>query len=317
VPDGYIALPSANYQGYALLRSILKSGSEADVQAAVAYGRRIKLYPLSQTAHPPETVFLDAKDAVYDATIPYDLRFFQSLDRFVQQEPWLTRDKAMIDPLKSLGIEKGKPFNPDETTRDILNMAAREAQSWLDLKYETMFPPYYEGRRWVFPISPEVIGGLQSQFADPDSYPVEGRGVTYTMAFFSTKRSGVGQFYLMTIKDKAGQPFDGSHSYRLAVPANVPVNQYWSATVYDRATHALIRDMPRAGRSSQSPGLQTKVDGSVDIYFGPKPPAGQESNWVPTSASGEFEVLFRFYGPEKPLFDKAWMLSDIERIAAQ
>ena len=110
MPDGYIALPSANYQGYALLRSILKSGSEVDVQA-VAYGRRIKLY-LSQTAHPPETVFLDAKDAVYDATIPYDLRFFQSLDRFVQQEPWLTRDKAMIDPLKSLGIEKGKPFNP-------------------------------------------------------------------------------------------------------------------------------------------------------------------------------------------------------------
>ena len=105
VPDGYIALPSANYQGYALLRSILKSGSEADVQAAVAYGRRIKLY-LIQTAHPPETVFLDAKDAVYDATIPYDLRFFQSLDRFVQQEPWLTRDKAMIDPLKSLGIER-------------------------------------------------------------------------------------------------------------------------------------------------------------------------------------------------------------------
>src|SRR6476660_10121667 len=65
VPDGYIALPSANYQGYALLRSILKSGSEADVKAAVAYGKRIKLYPFSQTANPPETVFIDAKNAVY------------------------------------------------------------------------------------------------------------------------------------------------------------------------------------------------------------------------------------------------------------
>ena len=68
------------------------------------------------------------------------------------------------------------------------------------------------------------------------------------------------------------------------VPANAPVNQYWSATVYDRATHALIRDMPRSGRSSQSPGLQTNADGSVDIYFGPQAPAGKESNWVPTSA---------------------------------
>jgi hypothetical protein len=74
VPDGYIGLPSANYQGYALLRSILKGGSETDVEAAVAYGKRIKLYPLSQAANPPETVFIDAKGVVYDSTIPYDLR---------------------------------------------------------------------------------------------------------------------------------------------------------------------------------------------------------------------------------------------------
>ena len=202
VPDGYLVLPSGNYLGYALLRSILKSGSDADVKTAVAYGKRIKLYALDQAANPPETVFVDALGAVYDSTIPYDVRFFQSLDRFVQQEPWLLRDKAMIDQLKTIGIEKGKPFNPDEATKGILNAAAREAHAWLDLKYETMFAPYYEGRRWVFPISPEVIGGLQTQFANPDSYPVEGRGVTYTMAFFSTKHSGIGQYYLMTLKDK-------------------------------------------------------------------------------------------------------------------
>jgi len=317
VPDGYITLPSANYQGYALLRSILKSGSDTDVKAAVAYGKRIKLYPLSQAANPPATVFVDALGSVYDSTIPYDLRFFQSLDRFVQQEPWLTRDKAMIDQLKSIGIEKGKPFVPDETTQRLLNAAAAQAHAWLDLKYETMYAPYYEGRRWVFPISPEAIQGLQTQFANPDSYPVDGRGVTYTMAFFSTKHSGIGQYYLMTIKDKDGQSFAGANTYRLTVPANVPVKQYWAATVYDRATHALVRDTTRSGRSSQSPGLQTTANGSVDIYFGPTAPAGKESNWVPTKPDGQFEVLFRFYGPEKPVFDKTWQLPDIERIAVQ
>jgi hypothetical protein len=317
VPDGYITLPSANYQGYALLRSILKSGSDTDVKAAVAYGKRIKLYPLSQAANPPATVFVDALGSVYDSTIPYDLRFFQSLDRFVQQEPWLTRDKAMIDQLKSIGIEKGKPFVPDEPTQRLLNAAAAQAHAWLDLKYETMYAPYYEGRRWVFPISPEAIQGLQTQFANPDSYPVDGRGVTYTMAFFSTKHSGIGQYYLMTIKDKDGQSFAGANTYRLTVPANVPVKQYWSATVYDRATHALVRDTTRSGRSSQSPGLQTTANGSVDIYFGPTAPAGKESNWVPTKPDGQFEVLFRFYGPEKPVFDKTWQLPDIERIAVQ
>ena len=54
-----------------------------------------------------------------------------------------------------------------------------------------------------------------------------------------------------------------------------------------------------------------------EIYFAPKTPAGKESNWVPTSANGQFEVLYRFYGPEKPLFDKTWKLPDVERIAAQ
>jgi hypothetical protein len=315
-PDGAIMLPSGNYLGYALLRSILKSGSDADVRTAVAYGKRIRLYLLSQAANPPETVFIDAIGKLYDSTIPYDVSFFQSLDRFVQQEPWLTRDKAMIDPLKTIGIEKGKPFNPDEGTKGILNAAAREAHAWLDLKYQTMFQPYYQGRRWVFPIAPDVIKGLQSQFTDPDNYPVEGRGVTYTMAFFSTKHSGIGQFYLMTLKDRDGQSLAGTSTYRLTVPAKAPVRQYWSATAYDRETHALIRDMPRAGRSSQSPGLQANADGSVDIWFGPKAPTGKDNNWVPTSANGQFEVLFRFYGPEQPVFDKSWALPDIERVAA-
>ena len=61
-----------------------------------------------------------------------------------------------------------------------------------------------------------------------------------------------------------------------------------------------------------SPDLRKNADGSVDIYFGPKAPAGKESNWVPTSAGGQFEVLFRLYGPEKPFFDKTWRLPDIE-----
>ena len=148
IPDGYVALPSMNYQGYALLRSILKSGSDADVATAAAYARRIKLYPLSQAANPPATTFVDAIDVVYDSTIPYDLRFFQSLDRVVQVEPWLARDKVMIEILKSIGIEKGKPFNPDAKTQDILTSAAREAHALLEGRYEGVFTPYYDVSRW-------------------------------------------------------------------------------------------------------------------------------------------------------------------------
>ena len=318
VPDGYIALPSETYEGFALLRSILNSSSEADVAKAVAYGKRVKLYPLAQAADPPPTTFVDAVDVVFDSTIPYDLRFFQALDRVVQNEPWLERDKAMIDQLKSIGIEKGKPFNPDRKMQEILNEAANEAHAWLDARYETAFAPsYYEDSQWAVPISHEVAEGQATFFAKPDVYPVDARGLAYSFGFVGIKHLGAGQFYLMTIKDKQGQVFDGGGTYRLTVPANAPVKQYWSATVYDRATHALIRNLAWSSRSSQTPGLQKNADGSVDIYFGPDAPVKKESNWVPTSAGGKFEVLFRLYGPEKPLFDKSWQLPDIEKVSAQ
>jgi hypothetical protein len=313
-PVGHIVLPSGTHQGYALLRSILKSGSEADIASASAYGRRIKLYPLAQAAKPQETMFRDAIGVVYDATIPYDWHFFQALDRFVQREAWLTRDKAMIDTLKSIGIEKGKPFNPDDQTKLIFNDAAAEAHLVLEMKYERLFEPYFDISRWALPVLPDYLKAAPTGYLDPDVYPVDARGLLFSFAFFTAKHLGEGQFYLMTIKDKDGQAFHGGDNYRLIVPANAPVKQYWSATAYDRATHALIRGLPRSSRSSQNQGLVKNPDGSVEIYFGSKAPLGKESNWVPTSASGMFEVLFRFYGPQKPLFHKTWKLPDIEKV---
>ncbi|MGB0055585.1 MAG: DUF1254 domain-containing protein [Methyloceanibacter sp.] len=191
VPDGYIALPSANYQGYALLRSILRSGSDADVAKAVDYAKRIRLYPLSQGANPPATTFVDAIDVVYDSTIPYDLRFFQSLDRVVQMEPWLARDKLMIDMLKSIGIEKGKPFTPDAKTQDMLNSAAREAHALLESRYEGIFTPaYFDISRWAVPALPDYLKASQDGFSDPNAYPFDSRGLVFTFAFFTPKHLG-------------------------------------------------------------------------------------------------------------------------------
>jgi hypothetical protein len=313
-PSGYYALRSDTHRGYALLRSNLLSHSDADVAKSVAYGRRAKIYPLSQAAHPPETTFTDANDILYDATIPYDLRFFKSLDRVVQSENWIQRDRAMIDQLRSIGIEKGMPFHPDAKTKEILERAALEAKAWLEQQYEKGFPPFWPGSRWGLPAWPEVVQGQATNYANEDSYPVDLRGLSYSYAYVSIKHLGAAQYYLMAIKDSNGWAFEGSRTYRLRVPANPPTKQYWSATAYDRATHALIRGMRRGSRSSQIPDLQRNDDGSVDLFFAPRPPAGRDSNWVPTSASGQFEVMFRLYGPEKSFFEKKWMLPDIEEV---
>ena len=316
VPPGYIAMASDTYQAYALVRSVLASGTAEDVAKAVKYARRLRLYPLSQAANPPETVFVDASGVLFDSTIPYDVRFFESLNRIVQAEPWLERDRAMIDSLKTIGIERGKPFKPDAKTKRILSAAILEAKALLE-DVTGKFDPFYSGSRWCFPVGEEMHQSVKSFFRSPDSYPVDARACLYTFAFFSAKHAGEAQFYLLVDRDKSGRPLEGGASYRLRVPAKVPVTQYWSMTVYDRATHAFIRKAKCVGRSSQTPELQWNADGSVDLFFGPKAPA-KRSNWIPTDPKGRFEVLARFYGPQKALFDKkTWKLPDIERIKSK
>ena len=238
VPDGYIAMPSETYQSYALLRSNVKSKSDADIAAAVAYGKRVKLYPLSQAKNPPATTFVDAIDVVYDANIPYDLRFFESLNRMIQSEPWLRRDMGMIDQLKSIGIEKGKRFNPDAKLQQTLNAGIAEAHAWMDNQYEEFYTTTaeYPDRQWALPASKDLIKATESYFADTNLYPTDSRGVAYSYAFFSPKHLGAGQYYLFAIRDKDGNAFDGANSYRLHILPNVPVRQYWSVTAYDRTS---------------------------------------------------------------------------------
>jgi hypothetical protein len=313
-PEGYFVLPADTYTGFALLRSNLKSHEDADIAAAVAYGKRVKVYPLAQAANPAPTKFVDANGILFDSTIRYDASFFENLHRIVQDEPWLSRDKAMIDPLKTLGIEKGKPFQLTADTTKTLTAAAGEAKALLAKRYDEGFYRMNPDIRWFPAAMPEVIKAVAGGYADPNEYPVDARGVTYTLGFTGIKRIGTAQFYLMVAKDKAGQDFDGSKSYRLTVPPNAPVKNYWSVTAYDRETHALIRNMKSASRASISSGLQKNADGSVSVYFGPTAPAGKEGNWVPTDSKGKFELLFRLYGPEKAFFDKEWELPDVEEI---
>jgi len=315
VPKGYIPMLSSTYTGFVILRSNLTNGSEKDIARAVEYGKKVKIYPFAQAANPPQTIFLDLLNKDFSNVIPYNLHFFELLNQFVQREPWLTRDMAMIDQLKSIGIEKGKPFQPDARTSDILNAAINDAHEWLTGQLELVFtPPFYDGTHWALPANPDVVKAISSNYMVPDIYPIDGRAVSYSLAYFSTKHLGTGQFYLMTIKDQTGKSLDGSKLYKLHLPANPPVKLYWSVTVYDSKTHALIPGMNYSSRASTTPGLQKNSDGSIDIYFGDKAPQGKEANWVPTDANRNFELLARFYGPEKAFFDKTWKMGDVEEV---
>src|SRR5215813_11381785 len=219
-PAGFIPLQSDTLGGYMLFRSNLKSHSDADVRASIAYGKRMKVYPLAQAANPPATVFTDVKDVDFNSTIRYDASFFQNLDRIIQEEHWIGRDRAMIDQLKSIGIEKGKPFQPNEATKAMLTSAARDAGALLEARYDAGLTPFFSTTsRWTFPAPPDFIKAAQDGYSDPDSYPIDIRGMAYSYAFIGLKHLGSGQFYTISIRDRDGDAFDGGRTYRLNVPA--------------------------------------------------------------------------------------------------
>ena len=256
IPPGHTPLPLDSFQGSGLIRSVLRGGSEADITQAVTYAREIKLYPLSRADNPPKTACVDASGAPFDAAIPYDLRFFEVLDRAIQAEPFLHRDRVMINQLRSIGIQTGQAFQPDASAKQLLIDAVEEAHSWLDGQLQAIVQPVGSETRWALPALRELIKSSEANFELPDAYPVDARGVTYSFAFFSSKHLGKGQYYLMTLADGQDQPLNGANQYILNVPADAPVTQYWSATAYNRDTHTLIAGMERASRGSQGPGCE-------------------------------------------------------------
>ena len=131
-----------------------------------------------------------------------------------------------------------------------------------------------------------------------------------------TKTQGVGQIFLVTYRDKDGDWLDGGRSYRLRIPPNPPMKQFWAVSVYDMDTRNLFRNESlKAEVTSNTKGLQKNADGSVDVYFGPKPPPGGDiSNWVETVQDRFWFSYFRLFAPTEAYFDRSWPLPDIEKV---
>jgi hypothetical protein len=126
-------------------------------------------------------------------------------------------------------------------------------------------------------------------------------------------RIGTGSDYAVAYLDSDKQVFDGSKTYKLNIPANPPVNNFWAVTIYDTQTRSMLQTsqlFPTVG--SQTEGLIQNEDGSTDIYFGPKAPEGYENNWLETISGKSWFVILRMYGPLEPWIEKTWRPGEVE-----
>ena len=313
VPDGYVPVRPATYNSMTLLRSILHSLSEEDVRAGNALVGQVKVYPLSQAYNPPKQRLLDMTDVLYDGLVKYDESFFANLARALDEETVQPRDLQMMGMLLPLGIEKGKPFTPTDAQKTQMKAAAEEAHAWLMDKAANDVTPWWPDSQWILP-SPPITMKTGFKWDMADYFGVDARAIALSQYFCPTAKLGTGSFYFGTFHDRAGAPLEGGNSYRLHVPPDVPVREFWSVTIYSLATSSFFLNSERLTLGSLDKDLRRNADGSVDIYVGPKPPAGQESNWLYTPEGQLWFPWFRLYGPEKAVFDKSWRLPDIERV---
>jgi hypothetical protein len=156
LPQGYIQIASPNYRIAFAFRSVPAPGKSA--ADAYRYAQRLRMYYLSEVDNPPKQRFIDPINDRY-ATLPhYDERHFQDMHAIMSVEPVKEQDKVMMGMLKSLGIEKGKSFTPDETAKRAMRQAAIDAwyylQSWFD-----NFPPellYWPDRYYASLLIPDA-----------------------------------------------------------------------------------------------------------------------------------------------------------------
>jgi hypothetical protein len=273
--------------------------------------KKLRSYPLAQAANPLKQIYIDMSGKLLDGVVAFDETFFDRLAKMVNEEPVMNRDLVAMGQLRSLGIEKGKDFKPDDAAKSILKQAAQEAHEGFMIAARGG-EPWWPDSQWKLPdggIGPRTGFTYQTDSA----LDVDSRGMLFFLAFAAPKKLGAASFYLTASNDPDGHRLEGQNSYRLHVPPNVPAKQYWAVTAYDLDTACLIRDMPSPGLDSYNRKMRRNADGSVDIYFGPAPPADRENNWVPTASGKPWLTIFRLYGPEKPLFEKTWKLPDIEK----
>ena len=303
VPEGYFVSQSPTFSVALGLRGFQAEGK---TDQAVGLMKKIKIYPLDKAASPPAMQFMNGSKQDIQTVFPDSFRFFELLAMLVEEEPLEIFSPFERFQMQAIGIEKGKPFNPDDNTKALLQEAARlggaiaRANTYASSAPEVF---YYADRKWQ-----AVPQGMTYTFTRDGAPQIDARNNVYYMATGNSpsmmaKNIGQGSQYLWTYRDADGAFLDGSKSYRLHVPPNIPAGNFWSMLVYDPMSRSELQNgHPFPPVSSYTKPI-VNSDGSIDILFAPEEPK-RKSNCIRTVPGKGFFPIFRFYGPAEPFFDK-------------
>jgi hypothetical protein len=312
VPDGYFVVESPTYSFILGLRGFkVDDGTDQ----AVALMKQLAIYPLAAADDPPAMEFLDGSGQEIDTIHTDTIEFYAQLAQLVDEEPADVFTPLERAHMASIGIERGKPFAPNGDRRALLADAARaaaaiaRANAFASRDPETYF---YEDRQW------QAVVGVPYTFERDGVLMLDRRAWVYYMALgndpaMMATNVGAGSQYQWTYRDADGDFLDGARDYVLTIPADIPVNNFWSVVVYDALSRSELRNDQPLPSISQYTDPTINDDGTIDLYFGPEMPDGQEKNWIQTVPGHGWFPIFRAYGPLEAYYDKTWKLNDITK----
>jgi hypothetical protein len=309
-PEGYSVFRSPTVNVWSAHRVL-----DPDPATAKLLIDGLKIYPYSQRDNPAPTRHIAPAGRPWSGEQPRGLCYWEGLAKIIQEEPVHERDRMMMGMLQPLGIEKGRPFSPTARQQQLLIDAAQAGEVMARaIAYRKRFAgaKVWPNRNWelsLFLKETNQEAPHHTQLDERTSWFYEAVGVSVGMM---GRAVGIGQVYLEAAKDSRDCWLDGGKTYRLTVPKDVPVTQFWSVTVYDNETRCFVKTGVSPDRSSRD-AIVTNADGTVDITFGPTRPTDlPESNWIKTLPAKGWFSYFRLYGPTEAYFDRSWVLSDIE-----
>ena len=317
VPEGYHVVRTSTFGNWVVWRGYQKDGSTTD--AVNNTKEKFRIYPLSKKDNQPKMTFVNASGKKLNTIHRMDEHIFEEINDVVQAEPLMGERSELLGHLAAIGIVKGQPFKPDERMRAILKAAASagavtvktviskprdERFYWYPGKsnWLTAFP----GLAYTWELDGVTLHNIRAAFH------FYATGITPAMAL---KLVGKGSQYAFTYLDSNGNPLDGSKTYKVNVPANVPAKDFWSFTLYDNQTRSMLQtDAQFPAIGSNDKGIVQNKDGSYDIYFAPEAPKGKENNWIQTVTGKGWNTILRLYGPLEPWFDQTWRPGEIELV---